>query len=1509
MQPGQYEKSTKKMRKLNLFLVACLAMILVPIVVSAQAIYYIDPTQSPGLGTEQSPFNSFSQVSWVPGDQYLLKNGTTLSITSPIAIGNSNISIGTYDVGLNPIIQCSSPTSIIDIVNVSDISINGIELRGNHPDITEVGINIVGSSVADVTNTAISNCIIKDVKTGIGTEYSIGLSMNRCDIESFFRNVDLNYSDEIIIENSDFLLLDNYAVIGDKYGIRANYCEKFDIRHNTLRASEPVVCHLFYAEMVSGGYSKFYNNYCIGTEFTVSCAKLGTSLTVLYNNWFGEAQNGILGIDGAEISCDVHHNVFFNCLDNGLRFPVNTPNGGYIANMRHNVIYNSLQNPNYIALNCGAMLSPFSSIMFQNNIVYHTKGKVYKLPDNTGFSNINFNRIPADSPGFIEFGTFPVNTLIDWQNAAPGHDQQTEACQSSPSSAPGTNPFISVNPTSWIDFTPLPESNCIDVGMELTSPLNTNYQLDYFGHFIPSGIPPTGMTGVDIGAIEYYEPAIIDFSSNSPSGWYYATQDILDADHENLNYIHNKGNIYHNGELTYLRGVNLWGIIGSETLNLSNHGIDDILKNIKKFGYNTIRLCYPVDVILQEMEGVSAPIHGYFVNESLSGNSIFFSSPGVVKSRMEGIEAIIDRCNDTDIGLNVVLSHHGMQPPYPYQDPGIWNISVSSSYTVTENDYYESLFYMPTHFTQDNIIGISLINEPFAARWDGSGNSTDFRRFVHTASYNIRAINPDWMIFVEGVKESGSKEIEAEEASSFSYNSASLGTINNPSESYGKAENLSAYGSNSNFPNKPYYPVNENELPYHKLVFSPHTTQFEEYYVIDNISNNSAYVKEVNDYKWGYLSENHAVVPGKFSAIYQSENPGTTFVNQAAFSEEWFKFYVKYMAEKKLPGSFYWNFHGNNLGCVVDNSSVEHCYNQSLVETTDWSQGLADKMKDYAIMFGQVEMEIDPSDVNTMYSPRDGTSYVFPANCFSSNVSIKHTAHWAGEDYLTPSSPDYVEYASDVIAAKALLGLKASILHEFKIICKDSGGNSIGTSNSNFVITIQYTDNELGWVNEHFLNFYKYNQISGNWIEANGTTGFNLNNNSATLVTNEFGIYALAGLGYTATQTINLLNGWSLISTNVNPNFPDVEEMFDGLPIYILKNGAGQMFWPLAQVNSIGDWNYLEGYNVKMNANADLLVEGLRLYPENESIHIPAGWSYIPYLRTTSLLMYDLIPPVSPLYLQMDLSGQDIIKNTAGDLYWPPFQIHNIGNMNPGEGYQIHLTDPYSLVYPANAIGTKNSSIELDAKVKEYKYYQQEIYRNTDNNMVVGIPQNAWSVLPQIGDEIAAFGESGQIVGKTIYQGGFTALVIYGDDHYTPEIMENLADGEDFVFEVWSINKQTTQRHKFSKWEKGNGSFVKNGIDIVKVYEPNPSKFTTNYTVYPNPGNGLFHISITSETSTIFTIQVSDLAGKIVYTNTIHSSEGIQQMEVDLSDLTPGTYLLNLSNPDGYSKPEKLIIQ
>ena len=127
-----------------------------------------------------------------------------------------------------------------------------------------------------------------------------------------------------------------------------------------------------------------------------------------------------------------------------------------------------------------------------------------------------------------------------------------------------------------------------------------------------------------------------------------------------------------------------------------------------------------------------------------------------------------------------------------------------------------------------------------------------------------------------------------------------------------------------------------------------------------------------------------------------------------------------------------------------------------------------------------------------------------------------------------------------------------------------------------------------------------------------------------------------------------------------------------------------------------------------------------------------------------------------------------IMKDGSGNVYWPLIGVNTIGSgsgmMMPGQGYAVKVGQEDQFVYPditnLARIGTPSVSYPLNN-------YKKAI--NTGDNMIIGIPLNAWENVPNIGDEIAAYNSKGNLVGSVTFNGESTALTVWGDDLTTDE--------------------------------------------------------------------------------------------------------------------------------------------
>ena len=161
-------------------------------------------------------------------------------------------------------------------------------------------------------------------------------------------------------------------------------------------------------------------------------------------------------------------------------------------------------------------------------------------------------------------------------------------------------------------------------------------------------------------------------------------------------------------------------------------------------------------------------------------------------------------------------------------------------------------------------------------------------------------------------------------------------------------------------------------------------------------------------------------------------------------------------------------------------------------------------------------------------------------------------------------------------------------------------------------------------------------------------------------------------------QAINMQFGWNIISTYIDPFQANIDSVMNYLypEIIIVKNTIGMTYWPFYNINYIGDMIIGEGYQVKMNSPQTLFVYGNAVTPELTPITIPQNWSFIGYLRQSSSSIETMLAPI--------VNEIVIVKNGDGLIFWPIYSINNIGDMIPGEGYQIKTVNSVILTYPTN---------------------------------------------------------------------------------------------------------------------------------------------------------------------------------------------------------------------------------
>lgn len=117
-----------------------------------------------------------------------------------------------------------------------------------------------------------------------------------------------------------------------------------------------------------------------------------------------------------------------------------------------------------------------------------------------------------------------------------------------------------------------------------------------------------------------------------------------------------------------------------------------------------------------------------------------------------------------------------------------------------------------------------------------------------------------------------------------------------------------------------------------------------------------------------------------------------------------------------------------------------------------------------------------------------------------------------------------------------------------------------------------------------------------------------------------------------------------------------------------------------------------------------------------------------------------------------------------------------------------------------------------------------------------------------------------------------------------------------------TVNPETTTIYTVSAQKNG----VLETVDILVTVEDCTSKKAVEYSMYPNPSEGLININIPSEKTGVKFI-VSALSGKIVYRGEVKGDTNGVFTQINLSHVANGIYFVKMYN-DNFNATEKIIV-
>jgi hypothetical protein len=323
-----------------------------------------------------------------------------------------------------------------------------------------------------------------------------------------------------------------------------------------------------------------------------------------------------------------------------------------------------------------------------------------------------------------------------------------------------------------------------------------------------------------------------------------------------------------------------------------------------------------------------------------------------------------------------------------------------------------------------------------------------------------------------------------------------------------------------------------------------------------------------------------------------------------------------------------------------------------------------------------------------------------------------------------------------------------------------------------------------------------------------------------------------------------------------------------------------------------------EGYQYYMSTpNQMLTVYGGSIDPELTMLSLDAGYNFLGYLRKTPAPVVDVMSPIASLI--------DIMKDEDGKVYWyvPSLGIwiNQILNLNPGKGYQLRLLAATTFTYPANTAPFSKSDIYMPVA----SYYAAPA--STGNNMTLGIPEKAWDMEINAGDEIGVFNQNGDLVGSGVYDNDHVAISLWGDNDVTDQ-KDGLADKEGFTLQLWNSQNGATQTLVVTEWIEGNGTYGENDIAIVgKLAVVGGNTLTLNN--YPNPFSAVTTVEFSIPEDGNVRIELFNSVGKRLEVITDREyTAGTHEVQLNAAKLAVGNYFIQLeSNGQTINKAVQIV--
>lgn len=381
-------------------------------------------------------------------------------------------------------------------------------------------------------------------------------------------------------------------------------------------------------------------------------------------------------------------------------------------------------------------------------------------------------------------------------------------------------------------------------------------------------------------------------------------------------------------------------------------------------------------------------------------------------------------------------------------------------------------------------------------------------------------------------------------------------------------------------------------------------------------------------------------------------------------------------------------------------------------------------------------------------------------------------------------------------------------------------------------------------------------------------------------------------------QQYSFATGWNSISSYIVPAQPAVETMFAPIVdnLTILRN-LTQVYWPIENFNTIGNFDNMSGYALKVTANVDFEICGDNSAPNQ--IALGAGWTYLPVLSSCEVMTMDLFGSnLNDIVIVQDLIGTKV--------FWPAMGVYTLDKLIPGKAYKMKTLNPFTLTFPACATKTGAAS---EKQVNTFTT-PWGVMNMSPASQVVSFMATSLGIFTE-GDVIGAFGENNTVFGFMNINGNSQnqVMTLFGGDPTSTETngftegqlvnyrLYRASTGE--TFDIFVEYDQTLDNTSGNYYSNSFAAIVK-----ATLLETGTGNLTSEvFQMYPNPASEVVHFSFAGLTDEKVTVTVFDTKGRIVASEVFSSHSSLST-----SALEAGVYIVNFKT-DNFTQIRKLVIK